>query len=207
MHGLEQLRTIAAPGANVDPTAGLLNIAKSIVGKRATDTHDEIPLQGLRVDPDYQRPPDREKIAGLVEHLRAGGPVKPIKVNERPDGSRWITDGQHRAAAAVIVGHTHIPAKLTHLPSQQEASQTEILTKVAQERDRDVIGCLLGAGARRHGKRLVLALGTAGEVSYVPHGGEFVGKTERGQLTARGEDARELVDALGLSQFASVSDR
>lgn len=205
MRGLDLLRQAVDGAAVSDPTVELEQLAKTFqrpvdVAKRKTPG-DEIPLKGLQVDPDYQRPPDRDKIAAFVEHRRAGKQLPPIKVNERPDGSRWITDGQHRAAAARLCGDTHIDGIVTHVPQQDEPQETNIVAKVAADADGHAITRLLGAGARRQGKRLVLSLGRHGDVTYTPHGAEWVGKTDRGALLVDAPDARRVLDRLGITDL------
>lgn len=211
MRGLDLLRDALQPAAPTDPGEQLLELAKrfhvkrDVEKRRTPDGTTSVPLDELAVDPDYQRPPDREKIASMVEHRKAGGRLKPIKANVRPDGSKWITDGQHRAAAAAIAGDTHIDCQLTSVPRQDEPQQTEILAKVAADHDLDAIRLLLGAGAERSGKRLVLSLGAAGDVTYLSHADEWVGKTERGTLHVHARDARHVLSRLGLDRLSLQS--
>lgn len=57
-------------------------------------------LDTLKVDPQYQRPENRELVNQLLAVLEAGGMVPdPITIAVRPDKSRWIVDGQQRWAA------------------------------------------------------------------------------------------------------------
>ena len=155
-------------------------------------------LASLRSDPDYQRPPDRDKIADMVADRKADGSLKPIKVNERPDGSLWITDGQHRAAAAAICGDTTIAAVITHVAQHNEPSETNLVAKIAKSADSDAVTVLEGCGARRDGKRLVLELGDVGRVVYVGHDEQWAAQTERGSLTVDGRNVRDTVARLGL---------
>lgn len=218
MQGLQLLRDIVAPQPPANPADRLVDLAKTLtavaprqahdapeVAKRRTPDIEEVPLAELQVDHagGAQRPPDRDKVLEFVTHLKAGGKLPPIKVNERPDGSRWITDGQHRALAALAVGRKTIPAEVTYKPSQEEAAQTNIVTKIAEDVDDAATDLLMGAGARRVGKRLVLSLGQAGEVAYLPHGSEWVAKQERGSLTVDGRDARMVLHRLGLADLAT----
>lgn len=209
MRGLDLLRAAIDPGPPVDPLDELAAVAKRFtpqvdVTKRRTDDTERVALDELQVDPDYQRPPDREKIQAFVDHVKAGGAIPRIKVNQRPDGTRWITDGQHRAAAAAICGHTHIDAKITHKPSQDEPQETNLIAKVADDDDLAAIALLRGHGARIQGKRLVLELGAAGRVSYTPHQGEYVAKTERGSLQVEGMVER-IADRLELGGLSLES--
>jgi hypothetical protein len=207
------LRGLLEPVGKTGPVDELHALSQQVAKRRTPDTVP-VKLDGLQVDPDYQRPPDREKIASMVRRLKSGDRLDPIKANVRPDGSKWITDGQHRAAAAAICGHDTIDTVLTFKPSQDEPAETNLLAKVSEDADSDAIGLLLGAGARRVGKRLVLTLGAAGEVTYSSHRDEWVGKTERGQLAVSGPDARLVVDRLGLGElpletatFTPIGDR
>jgi hypothetical protein len=182
-----------------EPAAQLLQISQGLVAKRRTPDHERVKLASLRVDPDYQRPPDRDKIADMVTERKAGGSLKPIKVNQRPDGSLWITDGQHRAAAAAICGETVIAAEITHVAQHDEPSETNLVAKIAPSADRDAVTVLQGCGARRDGKRLVLSLGDVGQVVYVGHDEQWAGQDERGRLTVDGRNVRETVARLGLA--------
>lgn len=201
MRGLDALRALT-PTPESDPADQLLDVAKTFVGKRKTPDTERLRISDLQVDHEdgSQRPPDREKVAAFVKYLRAGGQLPPIKVNRRPDGSHWITDGQHRAAARAICGERDVDAYVTDRPQQDEAQETNIVAKVAESDDREAISLLLGAGARRFGKRLVLELGSAGQVTYVSHETSWVAKSERGQLTAEGSPG--LVERLGLDELS-----
>lgn len=51
----------------------------------------------LNVDEQYQRLRIGEEVNALIGVIRAGGAIPdPIDISERPDGSRWIVDGQQR---------------------------------------------------------------------------------------------------------------
>lgn len=57
-------------------------------------------LDTLKIDSSYQRAENRELVNQLLAVLEAGGMVPdPITVVVRPDGTRWIVDGQQRWAA------------------------------------------------------------------------------------------------------------
>lgn len=199
---LQRLAQALSSPPDRDPVEGLLDVAKSFVAKRKTPDTVPVRVDELQVDPDYQRPPDRDKITTFVAHRRAGHQLPPIECNVRPDGSKWITDGQHRAAAAAIVGDDRIDAILTAVPQQEEPQLTNIMTKVTADRDQEMIRMLVGYGAKFVGKQLLLGLGKAGEITYLPHAVEWVGKTERGRLIVTGEDPREIVARLGLGAVA-----
>lgn len=208
MRGLDLLRSLDTPTDEGDPTLELLRVAKSLrapaetVEKQHTPDTVQVKLDALQVEPANQRPPDRDKIAGMVETLRKGGSLPPIECNCRPDGSLWITDGQHRAAARAIRGEDEAAAIVTYRSSQEEPAMTNIMAKVHEDDDRDAIGLLLGAGGRLDGKRVVLELGAAGRVSYLPRGQEYVAKTERGCLRVTGGDAAAVAKALCLDELS-----
>lgn len=206
LHGLGRLRELADSAAAANPVDQLLQVGKTFQGgldiaKRKTPDTVSVRVADLNVSPDYQRPPDREKVQRLVEHLRAGSGLPPINVNQRPDGTLWITDGQHRAMAHAALGHARVDAIVSALPSQEEPARTNIMAKVAPGDDMAVAARLLGCGARIRGKRLVLTLGDHGTVTYLPHSQEFVAKTERGALQIDGADARGVTEALRLQEF------
>lgn len=186
-----------------DPADLLLTLAHklqapAVVAKRATTDTVRVRIADLQVDHDYQRPPDREKVLAILEHLKAGGTVDPITVNQRPDGSLWITDGQHRAMAAAAHGLSQIDAHVTSIPVLEEPAATGIMAKVTAENDVTVAKTLLGFGARLDGKQLRLDLGDAGTVTYLPHSNEFAGTGERGALRAAGPNAGVILTRLGL---------
>ena len=70
-------------------------------------------IDELNVDHTYQRDLDQtlaQKIARDYDIVA----VDPIIVSMRSDGSLWIVNGQHRAAAAKITGETEILAYVHH---------------------------------------------------------------------------------------------
>jgi GNAT superfamily N-acetyltransferase len=89
----------------------------------------QVALAELRVDTDYHRPEDREKIESMHRRLKAGIPLDgDITVNEREDGSLWITDGQHRVKAMMLNGQTHAEALVSRLPQQSEQKAANLVT-------------------------------------------------------------------------------
>lgn len=70
-----------------------------------------VTIDDLNVDHAYQRDLD----AGLVQRIAANWDLVasgPIVVSKRPDGSLWIVNGQHRAAAAKVAGEKEILAQV-----------------------------------------------------------------------------------------------
>jgi hypothetical protein len=54
---------------------------------------------------------------------RAGRPLPPIAVIERPDGY-YVLDGRHRVSVARTLGHTHIDAWASQCPSRARLPET-----------------------------------------------------------------------------------
>lgn len=102
----------------------ILNVP--LVGKTARER--VVPLIDLQVDHDYQRPEDRDKVEGMLKAIRNGVDLPPPEVNEREDGSLWITDGQHRVKARMLAGETHCAALVNRDPQQSEPRRANILT-------------------------------------------------------------------------------
>lgn len=82
-----------------------------------------VPIDKIMVDTAYQRSMRWafvNEIAKEYDIVKAG----PILVSERPEGTLWCIDGQHRLAAAQMAGETHIFAHVVHgLSQEQEAEQ------------------------------------------------------------------------------------
>jgi hypothetical protein len=80
-----------------------------------------VELADLRIDHRYQRPLDQ----GLVERILSDwDPIAadPLTISQRADGSLWIVNGQHEAAAATLKGETEMLAFIyTGLTVKQEA--------------------------------------------------------------------------------------
>ena len=75
-------------------------------------------IADLRVDPNYQRPPDRSKIALMAQKRKTHGAVL---VNQRPSGEYYIVDGQHRAATLLWHNRLWISAWVVKVPVELEA--------------------------------------------------------------------------------------
>lgn len=89
-------------------------------------------IDDLNVDHAYQRDLD----AGLVQRIAANWDLVasgPIVVSKRPDGSLWIVNGQHRAAAAKVAGETEILAQVKSVsnmtPDQARVYEAELRLK------------------------------------------------------------------------------
>lgn len=82
-------------------------------------------LADLKVDPVYQR----DLTASFVERLAEKWDIitaGAIVVSRRPGGDLYIVDGQHRAAAAVRAGETHILAQVVNEPSAEEEARLRL---------------------------------------------------------------------------------
>lgn len=51
----------------------------------------------------------------LIDYLREGGEVPPIKVAKHPDGGYIIRDGRHRVLAHKMLGRSKIKAKYSEV--------------------------------------------------------------------------------------------
>jgi hypothetical protein len=91
-------------------------IKKEGVAKRI----ERLPVEILSVDRSYQRP-----ISNKAENMGKNWQdelANVITVSLRPDGEFWIIDGQHRVAAALLAGVTHLEADIReNLSIEEEA--------------------------------------------------------------------------------------
>jgi hypothetical protein len=103
-------------------------------GSAATEMGDieVVRIDDLNVDHAYQRDLD----AGLVQRIAATWDIVasgPIVVARRADGSLWIVNGQHRAAAAKVAGEQEILAQVksvAHMsPDQARVYEAELRLK------------------------------------------------------------------------------
>lgn len=84
-----------------------------------------VELTKLRIDPLYQR----DLIADFVEKMAENWDIVTagtIVVSKRPNGELYIIDGQHRAAAAVRAGESHILAQVLNEPSAEEEARLRL---------------------------------------------------------------------------------
>lgn len=84
-----------------------------------------VELKNLRIDPLYQR----DLIADFVEQMADNWDIVTagtIVVSKRPNGDLFIIDGQHRAAAAVRAGESHILAQVLDEPSAEEEARLRL---------------------------------------------------------------------------------
>jgi hypothetical protein len=72
----------------------------------------------------YQRPVDQDYVDYLVEHWDWNA-ARTLLVNQRPDGTYWLVDGQHRTLAArqKFGGDVEFFCYLTHVPGPAEEAQ------------------------------------------------------------------------------------
>ena len=84
-------------GTTVDEKDGPLDTPRNIKIKNITGV----------TEPDEQhitKPGAREKIDSMVQHVKSGKSLPPVKVKQTSDGKYTILDGHHRFAAAKIAG-------------------------------------------------------------------------------------------------------
>jgi hypothetical protein len=109
---LDGLRDTLEPSKPENAAMSLMDIAKRLGASNDVAKHttaDRVALADLHIDTGTQRPIDRDK----VESMRAAKAYRdPIRVNQRPDGSLWLMNGQHRAQAAHEDGLTHVHARI-----------------------------------------------------------------------------------------------
>lgn len=91
-------------------------------GFHATSEIKNVELDSLNVDRSYQR----EVSIPMVEQIRNNWDEvasELILVSKREDGSLWIVNGQHRAAAAKLMGQKKIWARVVQgMAAEQEAA-------------------------------------------------------------------------------------
>lgn len=126
--------TTASRYADVDVDAGEAGMIQVVA------------LADLNVDAVYQR----DLTASFVERLAEKYDVVTagtIVVSKRPDGKLYIVDGQHRAAAAVRAGETHILAQVVNEPSAEEEARLRLKGNVKRtDRVGDVFRARIAAG-------------------------------------------------------------
>lgn len=71
-----------------------------------------IPIASIKMD----RYPMNPSTLGLVDYLRKGGLVPPIKVAKSKGGGFVIRDGRHRVLANKLIGNHLIEAKFSSSP-------------------------------------------------------------------------------------------
>lgn len=83
---------------------------------------DHIDPASQQVDESYQRGLNETKVEALASNW-SDNAVGTIEISERADGSHYIIDGQHRVAAARLIGIRSLPAKIyTGLTLAEEAA-------------------------------------------------------------------------------------
>ncbi len=108
----------------VPPTKGT-RLADISVDTEGAGVIQVVTLASLKVDPVYQR----ELTADFVERLANAWDMVTagtIVVSKRPSGDLYIVDGQHRAAAALRAGETHILAQVVNEPSAEEEARLRL---------------------------------------------------------------------------------
>lgn len=120
-----------------DPYQEGLAAAVNAVAKRRTPSPPVqrfVSIPALRSDL-YQRAVDPDRVLAIVHAIRGGqmmvdDPDHAIEVSERPDGTLWIVDGQHRVEALRLLGHMSVRANVrTGLPWDAEARRCRRLIR------------------------------------------------------------------------------
>ena len=129
-----------------------------------------VELAKLRIDPLYQR----DLIADFVEAMADNWDIVTagtIVVSRRPNGDLYIVDGQHRSAAAVRAGETHILAQVLSEPSAEEEARLRLKGNFKRtDRIYEVFRARIAAGdpKARKIKRILKDLDT--QINYSPTG-------------------------------------
>ena len=71
-----------------------------------------IDINLIRMD----RYPMNPSTLNLIDYLRKGGSIPPIKVAKHPNGGYIIRDGRHRVLAHKMLGIDKIKAKYSEIP-------------------------------------------------------------------------------------------
>ncbi len=95
-------------------------------------THKKLPLADLNVDEVAQRSLNKNRAKTLADSfsVEAAG---TIVVNVREDGTYWTVDGQHRVAAALLAGVTHLPCEI-HWGLDRQGEATLFMMKNRESR-------------------------------------------------------------------------
>lgn len=80
----------------------------------------DVPLDKLRVDESYQRPPDERWVRRTVSRFDPLQ-LKVLLVNDRGDGSYWVFDGQGRMEVLRRVGWKEAPCLVHTITRDEEA--------------------------------------------------------------------------------------
>lgn len=108
-----------------ETTARRTRLADISVDTGSAGKIEVVELAKLKVDPVYQRDLTADFVERLAENwhfITAGA----ILVSKRPNGDLYIVDGQHRAAAALRAGETHILAQVVNEPSAEEEARLRL---------------------------------------------------------------------------------
>lgn len=101
------------------------NYLNVLVDAGFAGTIQAVELSKLKIDPIYQR----DLIADFVEKMADNWDIVTagtIVVSRRPNGDLYIIDGQHRAAAAMRAGETHILAQVLDEPSAEAEARLRL---------------------------------------------------------------------------------
>jgi hypothetical protein len=92
--------------------------------------YEDVSLADLRIDERYQRTRSENKVNLLRAHFQPNA-CQPLSVSCRANGTRYLVDGQHRAAVLQDIGLTTWPALLYRnlTPRDEAAMWKEVNTR------------------------------------------------------------------------------
>jgi hypothetical protein len=79
----------------------------------------EIPVEDLKIDPQAQRTLNERRAQGIADNLVREA-MGSIVVSQRPDGSRYVVDGQHRKRVSELESFPTMVAEVHHGLTQEE---------------------------------------------------------------------------------------
>lgn len=104
------------------PTTTQAERASSATARRLPHSFQLIPYQDLEIPMEYQRPRNEKLIRRIAEHFDPDA-FQALAVNERPDGTYWVMDGQQRLRGIERMGWTD--QNLPCIVSRRETTQQE----------------------------------------------------------------------------------
>jgi len=101
--------------------------ARQILERTELPKLAQVRLNTLRIDERYQRSRNEHKVNALRARFHPNA-CQPLAVSERQDGTRWLVDGQHRAAVLEDLGvKTWFAVLYQGLKPEHEAAMWEAI--------------------------------------------------------------------------------
>jgi hypothetical protein len=173
-------------------------LADVSVDTGAAGTIGVVALADLKVDPIYQR----DLTAQFVERLAESWDIVTagtIVVSKRPSGDLYIVDGQHRAAAAVRVGETHILAQVVNEPSAEEEARLRLKGNVKRtDRVTEVFRARLASGDETALAIVRILDGIGTQVNMTPTLGSGINAITAVEKLYKIDDGVTLIHVLGM---------